>query len=218
MGVEVLHEHPAIRSRACTTPRLAGPDVPGRRRRSCGRCSAAILADATRASGTKVRLGATFSAIEDAADGFGSHCIDGSRGRLRSGHRRRRTEVRKTRAAIFPERRRPNTSANASGAPFCRGLPEVDGRDDVDGRTSVKVGVNPVSRDEMYMFVTEDRPTTTSSIPPGSSTMLKALLAPFTATDRQGDPRFAQRKLAHRLSSAGSACCCRGRGRKAAWS
>ena len=45
----------------------------------------------------------------------------------------------------------------------------------------VKVGVNPVSRDEMYMFVTEDRPTNERLDPAGSSNMLKALIAPFTA-------------------------------------
>ena len=45
----------------------------------------------------------------------------------------------------------------------------------------VKVGVNPVSRDEMYMFVTEDRPTN-DFIDPGSFlTLLKAMIAPFAA-------------------------------------
>ena len=45
----------------------------------------------------------------------------------------------------------------------------------------VKVGVNPVSRDEMYMFVTEDRPSNDMLILPVRRDV-EGLLAPF------GDP------------------------------
>ena len=43
----------------------------------------------------------------------------------------------------------------------------------------VKVGVNPVSPDEMYMFVTEDRPTNDRLDPSRFVETLKALLVPF---------------------------------------
>ena len=45
----------------------------------------------------------------------------------------------------------------------------------------VKVGVNPVSKDQMYMFVTEDRPTNSYIDPAQFATLLKALLGQFTA-------------------------------------
>ena len=45
----------------------------------------------------------------------------------------------------------------------------------------VKVGVNPVSKDEMYMFVTEDRPTNAYVDPAQFAPSLKALLAQFSS-------------------------------------
>jgi 2-polyprenyl-6-methoxyphenol hydroxylase-like FAD-dependent oxidoreductase len=43
----------------------------------------------------------------------------------------------------------------------------------------VKAGVNPVSKDEMYLFVTEDRPTNEHIDPAAWPRMLSDLLAPF---------------------------------------
>jgi 2-polyprenyl-6-methoxyphenol hydroxylase-like FAD-dependent oxidoreductase len=45
----------------------------------------------------------------------------------------------------------------------------------------IKPGLNPVSRDEMYLFVTEDRATRDFLDPAGFLRHLKALLAPFPA-------------------------------------
>jgi 2-polyprenyl-6-methoxyphenol hydroxylase-like FAD-dependent oxidoreductase len=45
----------------------------------------------------------------------------------------------------------------------------------------VKVGINPVSKDEMYMFVTEDRPRYSYVEPGHFAASLKALLAQFSA-------------------------------------
>jgi 2-polyprenyl-6-methoxyphenol hydroxylase-like FAD-dependent oxidoreductase len=45
----------------------------------------------------------------------------------------------------------------------------------------VKVGLNPVSRTEMYMFVTEDRPANDRIAPERFAGLLADLLAPFTA-------------------------------------
>jgi 2-polyprenyl-6-methoxyphenol hydroxylase-like FAD-dependent oxidoreductase len=45
----------------------------------------------------------------------------------------------------------------------------------------VKAGVNPVSREEMYLFVTEDRPSNERVEPANFLSTLSALMTPFTA-------------------------------------
>ena len=160
------------------TPRLAGPDVP-----SGGAIMrpvlATILADATRAAGTKVRLGTTFTDIAGGPDGVLVALADGSRVRydlvigadgLYS----------KTRKAIFPEAPTPRYTGQCVWRAVLPRMAEVNAPAMWLG-DKVKVGVNPVSRDEMYMFVTEDRPTN-DFIDPGSFlTLLKAMIAPFAA-------------------------------------
>ena len=69
------------------TPRLAGPDVPGQGA-IMRPVLAAILAEATKASGTTVRLGATFSGLDSAADGVRVRLSRRLRGRLRPRDRR----------------------------------------------------------------------------------------------------------------------------------
>ena len=62
------------------TPRIAGPDVPGGGA-IMRPVLARILADATRAAGVNVRLGCTFTAIEQHQDGVDVSFTDGQRGR-----------------------------------------------------------------------------------------------------------------------------------------
>jgi 2-polyprenyl-6-methoxyphenol hydroxylase-like FAD-dependent oxidoreductase len=57
--------------------------------------------------------------------------------------------------------------------------PEVQGAMMWMGR--VKPGVNPVSKDQMYLFVTEHRPTNAHVDPATFVEQLRALLAPFPA-------------------------------------
>ncbi len=160
------------------TPRLAGPDVPagGAILRPV---LAAILADATKASGCKVRLGSTFSQIADGPDGVRVVLNDKSESTydlvvgadgLYS----------KTRAAIFPEAPAPRYTGQSVWRAVLPRMAEVNAPAMWFG-DKVKVGVNPVSREQMYMFVTEDRPTNDFVEPASFLSRLKALIAPFAA-------------------------------------
>ena len=159
------------------TPRVAGPDGPG---------SGAILrpvlarflAEATRAAGTNVQLGCTFTRIEQDAAGVDVTFTDGQR---------RRYDLvigadglySKTREALFPDAPKPRYSGQAVWRAVLPRPPEVQGAMMWMGR--VKPGVNPVSRELMYLFVTEHRPTHDHVDPAGFVEQLRALLAPFPA-------------------------------------
>jgi 2-polyprenyl-6-methoxyphenol hydroxylase-like FAD-dependent oxidoreductase len=160
------------------TPRLAGPAVPGNgaiMRPALAR----ILADATRASGANVRLGCTFTAIVQDAGGVDVAFSDGSAGRydLVIGADGLYSKVRET---VFPDAPRPQYTGQGVWRAV---LPRLDG---VNGTMmwmgpKIKPGLNPVSKDEMYLFVTEDRASNDYIDPAGFLAHLKALLAPFPA-------------------------------------
>lgn len=159
------------------TPRVAGPDVPG-----SGAIMrpvlARILAEATRAAGAQVLLGQSFTRITQDAEGVDVDFTDGQR---------RRYELvigadglySKTREALFPDAPKPRYSGQAVWRAVLPRPPEVQGTMMWMGR--VKPGVNPVSKDEMYLFVTEHRPTNDHVDPAQFADMLRALLAPFPA-------------------------------------
>jgi len=159
------------------TPRVAGPDVPG-----SGAIMrpvlARILADATRAAGAQVRLGCTFTRTTQDAAGVDVDFTDGQRGRydlvigadgLYS----------KTREALFPGAPKPRYSGQAVWRAVLPRPPEVQGAMMWMGR--VKPGVNPVSKEQMYLFLTEHRPTNEHVDPSRFVDTLRALLAPFSA-------------------------------------
>ena len=159
-------------------PRLARPDVP-----SEGAIMrptlAAILAQATRASGAIVKLGASFGRIDDEGGEVDVELTDGSRGAydlvigadgLYS----------KTRDAIFPNAPKPRYVGQCVWRAVLPRPPEVQGAMMWLGQ-KVKAGLNPVSRDSMYLFVTEDRPNSDRIDPPRFAAMLRDLIAPFTA-------------------------------------
>jgi len=162
------------------TPRIAGDEVPG-----SGAVMrpvlAKILADATRASGTDVRLGCTVSALEQDADGVTVDFSDGSRGRydlligadgLYSGLRER----------LLPEAPKPRYSGQGVWRAVLPRPASVT-RTMLWVGNHLKIGLNPVSRDEMYLFVNEDRPVNDLVPPEEFLTRLKALLDPFTAPE-----------------------------------
>lgn len=163
------------------TPRLAGPDVPGGGA-IMRPVLAGILADAVRACGTTVRLGLTFSRILQDDQGVTVGFTDGTQGRydlvigadgLYSA----------TRRAIFPTAPAPAYAGQA----VWRAV--VDRPADVDCALmwmghKVKTGVNPVSKTQMYLFVTEDRPTNDAVDPADFPRLLADLLAGFP------DPRM----------------------------
>ena len=159
------------------TPRVAGPDVPGGGA-IMRPVLARILADATRASGTQVHLGCTFTRLAQDADGVDVDFTDGQR---------RRYDLvigadglySKTREALFPSAPKPRYSGQAVWRAVLPRPPEVTTAMMWMGR--VKPGVNPVSKEQMYLFLTEHRPTNEHVDPARFAEMLRALLAPFTA-------------------------------------
>lgn len=160
------------------TPRIAGPDVPGNGA-IMRPVLARILADATRASGANVRLGCTFASIEPGAGGVEVAFTDGSKGRydLVIGADGLYSKVR---AAIFPDAPKPEYSGQGVWRAVLPRLPEVNGTMMWMG-PKIKPGLNPVSKDEMYLFVTEDRVSNDFIDPAEFLPRLKALLAPFPA-------------------------------------
>jgi 2-polyprenyl-6-methoxyphenol hydroxylase-like FAD-dependent oxidoreductase len=164
------------------TPRIAGPDVPGGGA-IMRPVLARILADATRAAGTNVHLGCSFSAIEQDAEGVHVSFTDG---------RRARYDIvigadglySKTRDALFPDAPRPRYSGQAVWRAVLPRPPEVKTAMMWMGR--VKPGVNPVSATHMYLFVTEHRLHNEHVDPATFATHLRALLGDFPAPLLQG--------------------------------
>jgi 2-polyprenyl-6-methoxyphenol hydroxylase-like FAD-dependent oxidoreductase len=159
------------------TPRLAGPDVPG----GGGIMRpvlARILAEATRAAGTNVMLGCTFTHLQPDAEGVEVTLTDGQR---------RRYDLvigadglySKTREALFPDAPKPRYSGQAVWRAVLPRPVEVDSAMMWMGR--VKPGVNPVSRDHMYLFLTEHRPSNEHVDPATFASKLRDLLAEFPA-------------------------------------
>lgn len=160
------------------TPRLAGPDVPGGGA-IMRPVLAAILSEATRASGTNVRLGCTFTSIRQDDDCVEVGFTDGSSKRyeLVIGADGLYSKLRET---IFPEAPQPKYSGQGVWRAVLPRPPEVQ-RAMMWLGPKVKTGVNPVSATEMYLFVTEDRAERVHIDPKNFVPMLKDLLAPFGA-------------------------------------
>ena len=160
------------------TPRLAGPDVPGGGA-ILRPVLARILAEATRASGADVRLGCTFTALREDEEGVEVDFIDGQR---------RRYDLvvgadglySKVRAMLFPDAPKPRYSGQAVWRAVLPRPPEVETATMWLG-PRIKPGINPVSKDEMYLFVTEPRPVNSHVEPATFVTHLRGLLADFGA-------------------------------------
>ena len=176
-GVE-LYTPDGQRLAELPTPRIAGPDIPG----GGGIMRpvlARVLSDATRASGTQVRLGCTFSSIEQDAEGVEVTFTDGQRGRydVVIGADGLYSHVR---AVVFPDAPAPAYSGQAVWRAVLPRPAEVKtAMMWVGGRC--KPGVNPVSETEMYLFVTENRPRNERVDPQQFHSQLSALLAEFPA-------------------------------------
>lgn len=176
-GVDICLPH-GQKVASLPTPRLAGPDVPG----GGGIMRpvlARILAEATRASGADVRLGCTFTGIEQDADGVDVSFTDGQR---------RRYDLvigadglySKVRDAVFPGAPKPRYTGQAVWRAVLRTPPEITTATMWMG-PRIKPGVNPVSKSRMYLFVTEPRPTNAHVDPSTFPTHLRSLLADFPA-------------------------------------
>ena len=160
------------------TPRLAGPDVPGGGA-ILRPVLASILAQATRAAGADVRLGCTFTALHQDATGVEVDFSDGQR---------RRYDLvigadglySKVRAALFADAPTPRYSGQAVWRAVLPRPPEIETATMWLG-PRIKPGVNPVSREEMYLFVTEPRPLNEHVDPATFVSHLRGLLADFSA-------------------------------------
>lgn len=160
------------------TPRLAGPDVPGGGA-IMRPVLASILSQATRDAGTQVRLGCTFSSIEQDAEGVEVVFSDGRRDRydLVIGADGLYSSVRE---AVFPGAPKPAYTGQAVWRAVLPRPAEVKtAMMWVGGRC--KPGVNPVSATEMYLFVTESRPVNTRVDVQQFHSLLSGLLADFSA-------------------------------------
>ena len=160
------------------TPRLAGPDVPGEGGILRPEL-AAILAEATRASGAHVKLGSTFETLQDGPDGVRVTLSDGATATydLVIGADGLGSRVRET---VAPEAPKPRYVGQAVWRALAPTPPEIQ-RTTMWMSPSVKVGVNPISRDQMYLFLTENRPNNDRIEPSRFVLMLTELLAPFAS-------------------------------------
>ncbi|QCP49636.1 FAD-binding protein [Trinickia violacea] len=160
------------------TPRVAGDDVPGG-----GAIMRPVLADilakATRAAGVRVRLGCTFSQIEQRDGQVHVAFTDGTQGSydLVVGADGLYSKVRDT---VFPDVPKPRYTGQGVWRAVVPRPAEIVCATMWLGQ-KVKAGVNPVSQEEMYIFVTEDRPTNEYIDPAEWPRMLADLLAPFGA-------------------------------------
>lgn len=164
------------------TPRIAGPDVPGGGA-IMRPVLAQILADATRAAGTHVHLGCSFSTIEQDADGVNVSFTDGRRERydLVVGADGLNSKVRE---ALFPGAPRPRYSGQGVWRAVVPRPPEIETATMWIG-PKVKPGVNPVSKTHMYLFITEPRAVNAHLDPASFTERVRALLADFSAPELQ---------------------------------
>ena len=172
------------------TPRVAGPDLPGGGA-IMRPALAKILSEAVRASTTNVRLGLTFTDLSQDADGVSVTFSDGSQGRydLVVGADGLYSALR---AKVFPQAPKPRFIGQSVWRAV---LPKPEGIDTVAMwmGLNLKVGMNRVTKDTVYLFLTEDRPTNDHVPPETFVPTLRALLERF--------PSPIIRKIASELSS-----------------
>jgi 2-polyprenyl-6-methoxyphenol hydroxylase-like FAD-dependent oxidoreductase len=159
------------------TPRIAGDHIPG----GGGILRpvlARILSQATLASGTAVRLGVTFTAIDPEGEALQVGFTDGSRARydLVIGADGLYSKVR---ARVFPEAPTPSYTGQGCWRAVVPRPAEIARASLYMGRAT-KAGVNPVSRDEMYLFCLDQRATNTRIKEEQWSAILAGLLAEFS--------------------------------------
>lgn len=159
------------------SPRIAGEEVPG-----AGGIMrpvlARILADATRASGTNVRLGVTFTRIEDDGKQVTVSFTDGTSDRydIVVGADGCNSKVREL---LFPDAPKPRYTGQACWRAVVPRPAEVQRAALYMGQRT-KAGINPVSRDEMYLFFLDKRDNADYIEPEQWPGVLREVLAEFS--------------------------------------
>jgi 2-polyprenyl-6-methoxyphenol hydroxylase-like FAD-dependent oxidoreductase len=136
-----------------------------------------ILATKVRAEGVQVRLGVKAEDLAQDAEGVDVRFSDGSRGRydLLIGADGIYSAVR---GMIFPEAPAPQFTGQGCWRVVAKRPPEVD-RAEMYFGGPVKLGINPVSNDEMYMFILEHVPDNRWFSEEELVPHIRALLEPF---------------------------------------
>jgi 2-polyprenyl-6-methoxyphenol hydroxylase-like FAD-dependent oxidoreductase len=145
---------------------------------------ARILADATRAAGVNVKLGATYSAIEPDATGVNVTLTDGTSARydLLIGADGVNSQLR---ARFFPEVKPPQYIGQGVWRAVVK-RPTALARPRIWFGKHIKMGVNPVSATHGYMFITEDRETKQHIDPTTWVDVFTGLMRPFPDPMVQG--------------------------------
>jgi 2-polyprenyl-6-methoxyphenol hydroxylase-like FAD-dependent oxidoreductase len=164
------------------TPRIAGPDVAGGGA-IMRPVLAQILVDATRAAGTKVRLGCSITSLVQDVGGVDVVLTNGERQRydLVIGADGLYSKIRD---AVFPDAPKPRYSGQGVWRAVVPRPPEIKNAVMWLG-PKVKPGVNPVSKTEMYLFITEPRPTNDHIDPATFVEHVQSMLADFPAPELQ---------------------------------
>lgn len=135
------------------TPRVAGPDIPGGGA-IMRPVLARILSKATLAAGTQVRLGVSFDTLRQDGDKVHVSFSDGTESRydLVIGADGVHSKTRET---IFPEAGKPVYTGQGCWRAVVPRPERIDHPFMFLSETT-KAGVNPVSKDEMYLFVLQN--------------------------------------------------------------
>lgn len=153
-GVEIRGPDDTVLVRL-PTPRVAGKDVPGGGA-IMRPALAKILSEAVRATKTTIRLGVTFGSIRDGEAGTHVTFTDGSEGTydLVIGADGISSSVR---SAVFPHAPKPRFIGQSVWRAVLPRPQEIETVAMWMG-PKLKVGVNRVRAEEVYLFLTEDRP------------------------------------------------------------
>ena len=176
-GVDVCHEDGECVAHI-PTPRIAGPDVAGSGA-VMRPALASILADETRAVGVNVSLGCTVESLHQDNRGVDVELSDGTKKRydLIVGADGLYSQMRDL---ILPGADRPAYSGQGVWRAVLPRAMDL-ARTTLWNGFGLKVGLNPVSASEMYLFVNEIRPTNSYIEPAMFLAQLKGLLSQFSA-------------------------------------
>ena len=164
------------------TPRVAGPDIPGGGA-IMRPALAKLLADEVRANGVNVHLGQSFSAIADNPDGCTVTLTDGSSATydLVVGADGLNSKLRET---LFPNAPKPKFI----GQSVWRAVlprPENITTTTMWMGPKLKAGLNLVGKEQVYLFLTEDKPVNEFIAPELLTDKLLDLLTKFPSPTLQ---------------------------------